>query len=64
MVDATVIKVTYKDARRIHETVDSGRELPRLTLLEKQLRAAARMDRFLKPSVALYQELLNSGWNV
>lgn len=62
--DAGIVKLTYKDERRIHETVDVGRELPRLTQLEKQVRDAAEVDRFLKPSVALYQELLGSGWDV
>ena len=62
--DDGTVKLTYKDERRIHETVDVGRELPRLTQLEKQVREAAEVDRFLKPSVALYQELLGSGWDV
>ncbi len=62
--DAVVITVTYKDERRIHETVDAIRGLPRLTQLEKRLRAAANVERFLKPSLSLYQELLRSGWDV
>ncbi len=63
-MDVSTIKLTYKDERRIHETVDANRGLPRLTRLEKQVREAAEVDRFLKPSVALYQELLGSGWDV
>ncbi len=62
--DVSTIKLTYKDERRIHETVDANRGLPRLTRLEKQVREAAEVDRFLRPSVALYQELLGSGWDV
>ncbi len=62
--DVSTIKLTYKDERRIHETVDANRGLPGLTRLEKQVREAAEVDRFLKPSVALYQELLGSGWDV
>src|SRR6266581_7808120 len=63
-IDVSTIKLTYKDERRIHETVDANRGLPRLTRLEKQVREAAEVDRFLEPSVALYQELLASGWDV
>ena len=63
-MDVSTIKLTYKDERRIHKTVDANRGLPRLTRLEKQVREAAEVDRFLKPSVALYQELLGSGWDV
>ena len=62
--DVSTIKLTYKDERRIHETVDANRGLPGLTRLEKQVREAAEVDRFLEPSVALYQELLGSGWDV
>jgi ankyrin repeat protein len=63
-MDVSTIRLTYKDERRIHETVDRNRQLPRLTQWEKQVRDAAEVDRFLKPSVALYQELLGSGWDV
>jgi ankyrin repeat protein len=62
--DVLVRKVTYKDERRIHETVDVVRQLPPLTQLEERLRTAADVDRFLKPSVSLYRELLASGWNI
>jgi ankyrin repeat protein len=62
--DVSTIRLTYKDERRIHETVDTFRDFPRLTKLERQVRDAAEVDRFLKPSVALYQELLGSGWDV
>jgi ankyrin repeat protein len=64
VLDAGTVRLTYKDERRIHETVDAGRDLPRLTQLEKQLRDAAEVDRFLKPSVTLYQQLLGSAWDV
>jgi ankyrin repeat protein len=64
VVDAGRIRLKYEDERRLHETVDANRGLPRLTRLEKQLRDAAELDRFLKPSVALYQRLLDSGWDV
>jgi ankyrin repeat protein len=62
--DVSTIRLTYKDERRIHETVDTFRDFPRLAKLERQVRDAAEVDRFLKPSVALYQELLGSGWDV
>ena len=63
-MDVSTIWLTYKDERRIHETVDRFRDLPRLTQLEKEVREAAQVGRFLKPSAALYQELLGSGWEV
>ncbi|HET9400001.1 MAG TPA: ankyrin repeat domain-containing protein [Candidatus Acidoferrales bacterium] len=62
--DATVIKVTYRDAYRIHEIVDDARNIPRLTGLEKRIRAASDVQRFLKPSVPLYQNLVKEGWDV
>lgn len=62
--DVDTITLAYKDERRVHETVDRNRRLPRLTQLEKQVREAAQVERFLKPSVALYQQLLASGWDV
>jgi ankyrin repeat protein len=63
-LDATITTVTYKDARRIHETLDVDRPLPRLIQLENRLRAAANVDRFVKPSVSRYEALLGSGWDV
>lgn len=62
--DVDTTRLTYKDERRVHETVDGNRDLPRLTQLEKQVREAADAERFLTPSVALYQRLLASGWDV
>lgn len=62
--DVDTITLAYKDERRVHETVDRNRRLPRLTQLEKQVREAAQVERFLTPSVALYQQLLASGWDV
>jgi len=64
-VDCTVVTVTYRDDRRIHETVDSCRNLPPLTRLEDRLREAANVvDGFIHPSVEVYQRLLKSGWDV
>jgi hypothetical protein len=53
----------YRDNLRVHETIDEDQQLPCLTQLEKRLREAARVDKFLKPSVSTYQELLKSGWD-
>ena len=36
----------------------------RLHLLEKRLRRAARVERFLKPSVEMYRLLLRDRWNI
>jgi ankyrin repeat protein len=62
--DVTVIELSYRDERGVHETVDDARELATLTELEHRVRAAANLDKFLKPTAATYQELLKSGWNV
>jgi hypothetical protein len=62
--DATIVQLSYRDDLRVHETIDDARQFPRLTQLEKHLREAARLDRFLKPSVSTYRELLKSGWDV
>jgi ankyrin repeat protein len=64
VTDVTVIRLTYRDERRIHETVDGMREVPRLTSLEKRVKAATEVDRYLNPSVGLYRDLVNSGWDV
>jgi ankyrin repeat protein len=62
--DATVVELSYRDERGVHETVDDGRQLAKLTELEHRVRAAVNLDKFLKPNVAAYQQLLKSGWNV
>lgn len=62
--DVDTVTLAYRDERRVHETVDRNRRLPRLTQLEKQVREAAQVERFLTPSVVLYQQLLASGWDV
>jgi ankyrin repeat protein len=36
----------------------------RLRLLEARLRKAAKVERFLTPSIDTYQSLLSSGWNI
>lgn len=64
VVDGTVIKITYRDAYRLHEVVDDGRNIPRLNELEKRIKAASDVQRFLKPSAALYQNLVKEGWDV
>ena len=62
--DATVIHLTYRDDQRIHEVVDVLRQIPQVTGLENRMKAATEVDRYLKPSAALYRGLVNSGWNV
>ncbi len=62
--DATVIRVTYRDERRIHEVVDVERHIPQVTNLENRIKTATEVDRYLKPSVALYRRLTDSGWDV
>jgi ankyrin repeat protein len=62
--DATVIRLTYRDDRRIHEVVDGARQIPKVTDLENRMKAATEVDRYLKPSLALYRRLVDSGWDV
>ena len=60
----TVVRLRYADDRRIHETARVGEGPSRLHLLEKRLRRAARVERFLKPSVETYRSLLRDRWNI
>jgi ankyrin repeat protein len=62
--DALVKRLGYRDEVRIHEVVDAGRPLPAIAQLEKDFRNTTNIERYLTPSVALYQELVKSGWNV
>ena len=62
--DVTVVRLTYRDDQRIHEVVDDWRGIRRLTDLENRIRVATDVQRYLKPSVALYRSLLESGWDV
>jgi len=62
--DATAIRLTYRDERRIHEVVDVERHIPRVTDLENRMKTATELDRYLKPSLALYRRLVDSGWDV
>jgi ankyrin repeat protein len=62
--DATVIRLTYRDERRIHEVIDVERHIPHVTDLENRMKTATEVDRYLKPSVALYRHLVESGWDV
>ena len=64
VMDAGAVTIAFRDARRVHEVVDTGREAPALALLEARLRRAARVDRLLEPSLALYRELVDAGWDV
>jgi ankyrin repeat protein len=62
--DETVIRITYRDDRRIHEVVDGGRNNRQITNLANRLKTATEVDRYLKPSLALYRRLVDSGWDV
>jgi len=64
VVDVPIIKLTYRDDQRIHEVVDTDRQEPRLEKLKSQMKAAIDVDRYFKPSVAMYQQLLDNRWNV
>jgi ankyrin repeat protein len=64
VLDVTVLELSYRDERGVHETIDDDRQLAKLTELEHRVRAAANLDKFLKPTVAAYQQLLKSGWNI
>jgi ankyrin repeat protein len=62
--DAPVLRLTYRDAIKIHEVVDVGRNLPLLTDLENRMKTATGVEQYLKPSVAVYRRLAQSGWDV
>lgn len=62
--DATVIRLTYRDDRKIHEVVDALRHIPQVTDLEDRMKTATEVERYLKPSIALYRRLVDSGWDV
>jgi ankyrin repeat protein len=62
--DATVIRLTYRDERRIHEVVDLDRHIPQVTDLESRMKNATEVGRYLKPSLTLYRRLVDSGWDV
>jgi hypothetical protein len=64
VVDALVKRLGYRDEIKTHEVVDTGRPLPAISQLEKDFRKTTQMERYLTPSVALYRELVKSGWNV
>ena len=64
VADATVVRLTYRDERKIHEVVDVERHIPRVTQLENRMKTATEVDRYLKPSPILYRRLVDSGWDV
>ena len=64
IMDAPIIRLTYRDERRIHEVVDVERHIPQVTDLENRMKTVTEVDRYLKPSVALYRHLVESGWDV
>ena len=62
--DVPIIRLTYRDERRIHEVVDDDRQNARITELENGFKVLTEVDRYKKPSVSLYLSLLNAGWDV
>jgi ankyrin repeat protein len=64
VVDVPVIRLTYRDERRIHEVVDVDRRNARITELENRFKASTEVDRYQKPSVSLYRSLLKAGWDI
>jgi len=46
--------------QRIHEVVDADRHISQLTELENAMKAATEVDRYIKPSLALYHSLRQS----
>ncbi len=64
VVDAPIIRLTYRDEWKIHEVVDDGRQNAVITALENRFKIAVDVDRYNKPSVSLYRSLVRSGWNV
>ena len=63
-VDALVKRIGYRDETEIHEVVDGGRPLPAISGLGQTIRKLTKLDYYLTPSVNLYRDLIQSGWNV
>jgi hypothetical protein len=62
--DADAFRITYRDARRIHEVIDTARGDKQLNALEKALRTAARVEPWITPSPELYRKALAERWDV
>jgi Ankyrin repeats (3 copies)/Domain of unknown function (DUF6438) len=62
--DADRLTLSYRDDRRVHETVRLGQREPAITSLAARMRRAAHLDALLTPSLAKYQELVRLGWDV
>jgi ankyrin repeat protein len=62
--DVTITTLTWRDAGKIHEVVDNDRRLARLTDPESHIKSASGVERYLRPSAALYRSLVASGWDV
>jgi hypothetical protein len=64
VLDATVIRLTYRDGRRIHEVVDVDRRNASIKALEARFKLITEIDRYQKPSAALYRNRLQVGWDI
>ena len=64
VTDVPVIRLTYRDERKIHEVVDVHGQNTAITDLENRFKVATDVGRYGKPSVSLYRSLVHSGWNV
>lgn len=58
------VTLAYRDSLRIHEVVDYRRDNPKLVRLEEMMRKAVDVEKYLKPSVQVYRDLVASGWDV
>jgi ankyrin repeat protein len=56
--------ITYRDARRIHEVIDEGRDDSQLNAIEKAMRTAGHVGPWIAPTPKLYRKALAERWDV
>jgi ankyrin repeat protein len=62
--DVPIIRLSYRDALRSHEVIDIDRSDVNLRALKQHLVSAAGVERYRTPTILLYQQLLDSGWDI
>jgi ankyrin repeat protein len=65
VTDTDVVTIAYRDDRRVHEVIDTGRRGAKVDQLRERFRQATRLvDTFINPRVEEYRRLLAGGWDV
>lgn len=58
VADAPIKRIAYSDDVETHEVIEAGLPRPQFQRLEESFRKLSEVDRYLRPSVALYSDLL------